>query len=127
MTLAELNKDYIYTSDTTKYGRKEHWVVMEPDAEGKYRGDCEDYVLTLIDKVEGFSELELWFCKIGDGGHCIGKASNGLFIDCNYKALVDRSIMEGNNFNSFRKYWKIEIIWKKVQARVQEWISGFRK
>lgn len=39
--LAYLNKHFFYKSD----GRTDHWTLMEEDAKGHLRGDCEDYSL----------------------------------------------------------------------------------
>ena len=124
MTLQDFNKRYKYKTDLKNHERTEHWTIMEPTPTGLYYGDCEDYVLTLIDKVDGFADLELWYCKIGSDGHCIGRALEGTFIDCNFKQLVDIEVLKRSGFNSFRKYWKIEVWFKKVQARVQSLLRG---
>lgn len=59
MTLDYFNKHYIYKSD----GALDSWVVGVPDNDGIYRMDCEDYCLTLQANVEGYKDIELYYCK----------------------------------------------------------------
>lgn len=122
MTLEDFNKNYIYVSDIVNHKRVEHWTVISPDPDGKYRGDCEDYLLTLIDKVDGFHRLELWYCKLNGEGHCIGRLPGpycptrgiyGMWIDCNTKKLV-RSLPF--NFTEKRKFSWFKVFVKRLSA-----------
>lgn len=105
MTLPQLNSRYVYTKD----GTLDSWQVLE-EVDGKYYGDCEDYCLTLQAKVEGFKNLELYYCKYNGIGHCIGKL-DGQWIDCGLQRLVTAL---PPLYTDVRKYWKIEIICKKL-------------
>lgn len=118
MTLENLNKNYIYTSD----GILDSWTVIEP-VNGKYEGDCEDYCLTLQAKVDGFKNLELYYCKCNGQGHCIGKL-DGQWIDCGLQQLVDTL---PPLYTDIRKYWLIEIWSKKLCGKVFRWLNKYLK
>lgn len=123
MTLDQLNKNYIYTSDTIKFKRVEHWEIMTPDADGKYRGDCEDYVLTLKAKIDGFSNIDLYYCKIFGNGHCIG-IRNGMIIDCNAKRWLDiHEYTAQYQMTDLKKYTWFILLFKKLQAKVQRGLN----
>ena len=113
MTLQQLNEKYEYTSD----GKLDSWQVMEL-IDGKYVGDCEDYALTVKAKVEGFQDLELYYCKYDGNGHCIGKLGD-MWIDCGTKRLVHDL---GSKYTDIRKYWLIEIAVKKTIGRILRWL-----
>ena len=119
MNLQEFNKNYIYISDTIKFKRVEHWTVIKPDADGKYRGDCEDYVLTLKAKVDGFSDIDLYYCKIFGNGHCVG-IRDGMIIDCNAQMWIDiNEYTRLYKMTDFRKYNWFVLLFKKLQAKIQ--------
>ena len=109
MTLEEFNSKYEYISD----GRLDSWRVMEM-VDGKYKGDCEDYCITIQEKVDGFRNLELYYCKYDGLGHCVGKLGD-MWIDCGTKRLVNDL---GPKYTDIRKYWLVEIIVKKVIGRI---------
>ena len=113
MTLQQLNDNYMHTSD----GILDSWQVMEL-VDGKYVGDCEDYVLTVKAKVEGFQDLELYYCKYNGVGHCVGKLGD-MWIDCGTKRLVHDL---GSKYTDIRKYWLIEIAVKKTIGRILRWL-----
>lgn len=87
MTLDEFNKLYRYKSDASVHGRIEHWTIIEPDDGGLYKGDCEDYCMTLKDKVNGFENGDYYFCKLDGVGHCVLVLDDKI-IDCNVKKLI---------------------------------------
>jgi hypothetical protein len=118
MNLAEFNENYRYKTDCSNFGRVEYWTVIEPDKDNIYYGDCEDYILTLIDKVDGFKDLEIWYCKIGKEGHYIGKTPNGSYIDCNTKRATSKRNLKKRGYNSFRKMTYIEVLWKKIVGKI---------
>ena len=119
MRLEEFNRKYEYRADIIKFKRKEHWTIIEPDINGKYTGDCEDYALTLQDKVDGYSKIELWYCKLQGNGHCVG-ILNGQVIDCNTKQLMDKDeYIKKYTITGLRKYWWLEIKLKILQAKIQ--------
>ena len=118
MTLQQFNQNYIYTSD----GTLDSWTIIEP-IEGKYKGDCEDYCLTLQAEVEGFKDLELYYCHYNNVGHCIGKI-NGKWIDCILQREVETL---PPLYTNVRKYWLIEIWSKKLYGKVFKWLNKYLK
>ena len=122
MTLEEFNSKYIYTSDEAKYGFSDVWEVIE-DNEGVFEGDCESYCLTLKAKVEGFQNLELYYCHYNGQGHCIGK-QNGKWIDCILQREVETL---PPLYTDIRKYWLIEIWSKKLCGKVFRWLNKYLK
>lgn len=117
MTLDYFNKHYIYKVD----GAFDSWTVGMPDDDGKYRMDCEDYVLTLQSKVEGFENIELYYCKYNGEGHCIGKVGEQ-WIDCGLQRLVATL---PPLYTNIRKYWLIEIWSKKLYGRILRWLNNY--
>lgn len=118
ITLQQFNDNYVYTAD----GALDSWTVIEP-IEGKYKGDCEDYCLTLQSKVAGFKDLELYYCKYNGQGHCIGK-NGGKWIDCILQRLVTTL---PPLYTDIRKYWLIEIWAKRLYGRFFRWLNNCLK
>jgi len=118
MTLQQFNSNYIYQTDTSKFNRKEVWDIIKPDSDGKYKGDCESYVLTLLDLKIISKDTELYYCKLQGIGHCIG-IWHGLVIDCNCKKFMrlDKYI-DTYKITNLRKYWKIEVWWYKTTTKL---------
>ncbi len=111
--LNKLNKNFQYVSDTENYGFKEHWTLL-PD---NYKGDCEDYALTLRDKFGG----DLYYCKYMGRGHCILKLPCGRFIDNIQKKRTPEASLEMLGYDiKYKYYWFIRL-WKYIQATVQSW------
>ena len=115
MTLPQLNSRYVYTAD----GTLDSWQVLE-EVDGKYKGDCEDYCLTLQAKVEGFEKLELYYCKYNGVVHCVGKLGDK-WIDCGLQRLVATL---PPLYTDIRKYWLIEIAVKKLIGKVLRWYKN---
>ena len=116
MTLQELNDNYYYVSDIDQWGVDDLWELMEPQ-NGRYLGDCESYILSLIAKVDGMKDLEPWYLELTSDnkiiGHCVGKDKNtGLFIDCNYRTFVSEKVIF-DGWTNTRPFTKYEI-WKGV-------------
>lgn len=118
MTLPNFNKNYIYTAD----GTLDSWTVIEP-INGKYNGDCEDYVLTLQSKVDGYKDIELYYCHYNSQGHCIGNI-NGKWIDCILQREVETL---PPLYTNVRKYWLVEIWSKKLCGKVFRWLNKYLK
>ncbi|WBC28520.1 peptidase [Thiohalocapsa phage LS06-2018-MD03] len=119
MNLTEFNRKFRYSTDRTHYGRVEHWTVIEPDTQGIYIGDCEDYALTVKKLIDDYKDFELWYCKFGSVGHCVLR--KGDTILCNIcMRPTDIKIYEVKYpIRDLRKYWWIEIQFKKLQAKIQ--------
>ena len=118
MTLTTFNQNYIYTAD----GTLDSWQVMEL-LNGKYNGDCEDYCLTIQAKVEGYKDIELYYCHYNGQGHCIGKI-DGKWIDCILQRLVTTL---PPLYTNVRKYWLIEIWTKRLYGRIFRWLNNYLK
>jgi len=117
MTLQQFNSNYVYQTDTSKFNRKEVWDIIKPDSDGKYRGDCESYMLTILDLGLISKDTKLYYCKIG-GGHCIGILDNKV-IDCNCKEFIRlESYKRIYSMTNLRKYWKIEMWWYKTTTKL---------
>ena len=118
MTLQQFNKNYIYTAD----GALDSWTVIKP-VNGKYLGDCEDYCLTLQAKVDGYKDIELYYCHYNGQGHCIGNI-NGKWIDCILQREVETL---PPLYTDVRKYWLIEIWSKRLYGKVFRWLNKYLK
>jgi len=102
MTLTDFNTLYNYKHDPD--GR-DMWRVIKP-VEEVYRGDCEDYALSVLYYVVcKESSIKFWWmlftfsaeicgCDTRNGGHAVLRAG-GMYIDNWTKEWVDRDHMEG--------------------------------
>jgi hypothetical protein len=125
MTLDKFNKNYIYQSDKDKFHRTEVWEVIKP-VDGKYKGDCESYMLTILDLGLVPKDTELHYCKIQGVGHCIG-ILDGMVIDCNCKMFMPIDAYTSiYGMTDLRKYWKIEVWWKKLATKVLGYVPFVR-
>ena len=108
MTLTEFNRLYDYKYDPK--GR-DVWFVIKLNEQGLYRGDCEDYSLSVLYYVvcQG-SWLKFWWllvtfqaelcgCDTKGGGHVVLRYGD-MYIDNWTKAWVEREDMEelGHDF-----------------------------
>jgi hypothetical protein len=102
MNLADFNSLYDYKYDPE--GR-DVWFVIKPNEQGMYRGDCEDYSLSVLYYVvcQG-SWLKFWWllftfqaelcgCDTKNGGHAVLRYGDQ-YIDNWSKAWVEREDME---------------------------------
>ena len=108
MTLEYLNKNYIYQGDNPL----DIWQEMQPNKDGKYLGDCEDYAITIKKNVSEFKDWDYYYCKLNGIGHCI-LYKNGDIIDCNTKSVV-----------TFENYCKI---YKVTEFKKYNWFVVFSK
>ena len=117
MTLKDFNENYIYQSDKDKFHRTEVWEIIKP-INGKYKGDCESYMLTILDLGLIPKDTELHYCKIQGGGHCIG-ILDGMVIDCNCKTFMTLDdYTKTYSMTGLRKYWKIEVWYYKTITKL---------
>lgn len=117
MTLQQFNSKYEYQYDWDKYNTPDWidiWEIIKPDSNGIYKGDCESYVLSLIEYVEEFKNLQLYYCTIDGVGHCIGKINDN-WIDCNFKEL--RKFLP-ENYSTPKPYSKLQIFFNKIMAKI---------
>lgn len=108
MNLTEFNSLYDYKYDPK--GR-DVWFVIKPNEQGAYRGDCEDYSLSVLYYVIcQESWLKFWWmlftfqaeicgCDTKGGGHAVLRYGD-MYIDNWTKAWVEREDMEelGHDF-----------------------------
>jgi hypothetical protein len=122
MTLQDFNSRYEYVRDMEQWEVDDLWEIMELK-DGKYFGDCESYVLTLIAKVEDFKDLKPWYCKytFPDGtslAHCIG-ISGDLAIDCNTKAFISfNKLKEQQGWQEYRPMGTFEVWWNIQKSKL---------
>lgn len=111
MTLNEFNLKYLYKRD-----EHESWKECEIE-DGLYRGDCEDYCLSLQLLVPTLKRYDLYHCFLNDREHCIlGDGKN--FVDCNIQAWKTKGQLERNGYTKIRKFWKIEIWYYKLTTKL---------
>ena len=85
-----VSEKFEYVSDTGSF-LKDRWTVMS-ERDGKYRGDCEDFSLTIMSMVSGGVLSLLWNLFIGkyslhfvasgasqSGDHCVGRIGDMWF------------------------------------------------
>lgn len=102
-----VNKAITYTSDTDHYGKLDNWVMNPVDG----KGDCEDYVLTKLDKLGdlGFPILthsRVRFVFVGLAGHAIlelrmPETGAIMFLDNGYDDLMTRAELEARGYRFF--------------------------
>ena len=103
MTLKDFNIRYEYKYDAKS---RDRWRVLKPDAEDMFRGDCEDYSLSVLYYVvcRG-SWIRFWLslitfraqicgCESKSGGHVVLRVGRR-YIDNWTKEWVDRDHMKG--------------------------------
>lgn len=118
MILVEFNSKYSYQTDTEKYGFSDVWEIIEPDSEGKYRGDCESYARTLKNLIPEFKDWEYYYCKLYGEGHCL-LYKDGNVIDCNVKKVVSfDEYCSMYKVTEFKKYSKFTIISKIIFGKL---------
>jgi hypothetical protein len=123
MTLANFNEKYKYVSDVTQYGRKEHWVVMKPNAIGFYEGDCEDYALTVKKYISEYKDWELWYCKLNGNGHCVLRKGNNILCSGSRKPTNIEVYIPKFTATGFFKYPWVLIKIKMFGAMLQRLYS----
>jgi len=118
MTLQEFNSRYEYKSDKDKFGYREVWEVGTPDKDGIYRMDCESYLLTLQDVSDELAGAELYYCKISGEGHCIA-IKDDMVLDCNCQRWLGiKEYTKVYNMTGLSKYWKIDILLRKLSTKM---------
>jgi hypothetical protein len=117
--------DYIYKRDLDKFGVKvDVWEVIEPDDKGIYYGDCESYCLTVDKLVPECKGVDLYFCRIRGGGHCI-MIKDDMVLDCNAEDWTPiAEYTERYEMTGLKKYWKIAIWYKKIVRKLVKMFTG---
>jgi len=103
--LKELNNGFIYTPD-----KGDRWRIMKKPP---YKGDCEDYALTVLYNLKGRNILRMFLslikrqskirsCKVNGNRHAVLKYK-GKYIDNGTKKLVKKKEMEANGYK-FHKF-----------------------
>lgn len=92
MTLGELNSNFLYVTDKDMYGVNEDWSKLALGSDGKYRGDCESYAMTVKEEVKVYNEHDFrdwdyYWCRINGVGHCV-LCNGSSVIDNNVKRVV---------------------------------------
>jgi len=117
MTLVEFNKVYTYQSDSKKFGRVEVWEVPTP-VDGRYKADCESYLLALQELTAELNGAELYYCRITGEGHCIA-IRDDMVLDCNCQRWLGiKEYTKVYNMTDLSKYWKIGILLRKLSTKM---------
>ena len=113
------NSRWKYRYDKDQYGMADAWkIIYNPDAEGKYVGDCEDYALSILWRLCDESHILMWWLLIThQAGIClVGKKSKwkvshavlrykGEYVDNWTKKFGPKSEIEKNHhFHVFHGY-----------------------
>ena len=103
--LKELNNGFVYTPD-----KGDRWRIMKKPP---YKGDCEDYALTVLYNLKGRNILRMFLslikrqskirhCKVNGNRHAVLKYK-GKYIDNGTKKWVKKKEMEANGYK-FHKF-----------------------
>lgn len=125
MTLQGINKRFVYAKDKDLTGFNEAWLGLQ-EVDGKLKGDCEDYAITLKREVQGFKSWNYWYCKLNGIGHCILVSPSGqTVIDNNIRVAINiEAYMNTYSISELRPYTKIELLWKFTQAWfIKQWLK----
>ena len=87
--LREVSDHFVYLSDRDQFGKRDCWFIME---ERPYRGDCEDFALTVLYQIKGKSVFrmlmslavgrsKIHFCTAPDGALHSTLRYDGLYSD----------------------------------------------
>ena len=109
MTLEDFNSKYEYKLDK-KY---DSWTKCE-FVDGKFIGDCESYVLSLLDL--NLADGDITWTAINGSGHVV-LVYKDRFIDCNTKAwtlIVDKP----DSYGAFRRMYFPEIWLRKAKGYI---------
>jgi predicted transglutaminase-like cysteine proteinase len=127
MTLDELNRRFVYKLDSEQFGFNEVWLGLQ-DVDGKLVGDCEDYAISVKNKVPGFKDWNYYWCRMNGEGHCI--LSNGVdMVDNNVQRVISldkyKKMCEVTELRPYKWY---ELVWKFGSAKVLSvWLNTFGK
>ena len=117
ISLHDYNRRFRYTDDLTVHNKKDKWVVMDPGVDNLFRGDCEDYVLTLRAKVRGFGKTKIYYCYTDGRAHMVGSV-NGKLIDSSSRKLV--------NSERFIRKFRITNLTKIDEDIISQRVNQFR-
>lgn len=124
MKLEYFNSNYIYQTDKEKFGFLEVWDIPKPQNDGKYYGDCEDYVIFLKHNIDQFEEWNYYSCLLDGIGHCV-LIKNEKIIDCNCKKVM--TIIDYKNIynvSNFKKYGVFTVFSKFVVGKIVKFFKG---
>ena len=114
MTLQDLNKNYIYQGDKSL----DSWQEMKPDKDGKYKGDCEDYCITIKKNIPEFKDWDYYYCKLEATGHCVLYKDDKV-IDCNSRCILAfDTYCKSYKAEGFKKYCKFTVMCKMLVGRL---------
>lgn len=126
-----LTNRFVYKSD----GKVDNWQIMQPNADGKYIGDCDDFCVTALYFTTG-SLLAFWKALIfgsakvhyvttsNGGGHAVLEYE-GEFLDNWSLQWVSKGYMEiqyGHKFSKWQFLWfitAIKMLFGKIKAVVK--------
>ena len=106
----QLASCYTYVYDKNQYDSRDAWYVMRPKAplNHDYRGDCEDFSLTLLFHISDNSWRKFWwnlvsrkakicFCEVRGGGHAVLRYE-GMYADNIQQKFVTLEELQNRNY-----------------------------
>ena len=110
----DLKETFEYVPDIRKYGKRESWCIMRPDPLAKewpvYKGDCEDFALTVLYHYSDKNWLKFWYylitykahmryCYVDtpDRGHAVLKFGD-VYIDNIFGTTTTKDEMEAKRY-----------------------------
>tara|TARA_Y100001938_G_C7881769_1_gene325362 strand:- start:75 stop:509 length:435 start_codon:yes stop_codon:yes gene_type:complete len=105
LEIERLNDEFKYVRDSDQYGKRDAWYIMK---EAPWDGDCEDYALTALYRLSGYSYTKMWislltrkaklcFCTVRGTGHAVLKYK-GEYVDNIQKGFCSKEIMEQDGY-----------------------------
>jgi len=129
MTVNEFWRHFEYKPDVRIRGERGSWRILFPDADGRYRGDCEDAALTVLHILSG-GWFKFWLALFtfrasivhctspGGSGHAILRY--GLkYMDNIQQRWMDMGEMQdlGYEFGWSPTYLPITVAWRVWRGR----------
>ena len=105
---SETLAQFEYVKDSDRYGVPEYWARPDEslDADGKIRGDCEDFAMQCkrkcIEAGIDADDCRKIYCKTEIGGaHCILEVK-GWILDNRFREIVEQDSAKGYKFISIK-------------------------
>jgi len=134
-TLNDLIRDWDYQADIYA----DNWEILVPDADGAYRGDCDDFAVTALYLISGESLAKFWralltrrakmyFVKVGGVGHAVLECQ-GRYIDNIQRRWVTREeLLSSEPPYDFKfRCWVPFIAVKMALGKLKRWYEWIRR
>jgi hypothetical protein len=128
-SIKEVSDKFVYTADKTGDFIKDNWFVMS-ETDGEYRGDCEDYALTVLYILAGGYFKMLWNLLIGKYSlhivasagdvlnHCVGRVDDMWFDNWTLSAKNREEFFERTQHKYGKKISFFIIVSKLIMGKL---------